>query len=73
MKERIGNEQEPTVRPAPENGASPEDVGYAPPPEDTRRAPPSIHGSIGHQLVTLAIIGVAVALLMLAAWMGEPA
>lgn len=74
MKERIGKAQEQTARPT--EGTPPadaaENVGYVP-AEEPARMPPTIHGSIGHQLVTLAIIGLAVALLMLAVWIGEPA
>ena len=76
MKEQIGNEQEQTLRPTQEEKAPPADaeesVGYAP-PEKSPRVPPTIHGSTGQQIVTLAIMGLAIVLMMLAVWIGEPA
>jgi hypothetical protein len=76
MEERIGKDEDITRPMQGEDAAAAdaaERVEFVPTPEKPERVPPTIYGSIGHQLVTLAIIGLAVALLMLAVWMGEPA
>jgi hypothetical protein len=74
MEERIGRDED-LARPIQEQGAAPkdaaEDVGLA--PEKPARAHSTVHGSAGEQLLTLAMIGLALMLLMLAVWVGEPA
>jgi hypothetical protein len=74
MENQIGKDED-IARPILEEGAAPteaaEDVELA--PEKPARARSTVHGSAGEQLLTLAMIGLALMLLMLAVWVGEPA